>query len=342
MEILFVTWDKIDSQTGGGVVSYNELESLKQLGNVTFINPPMTANPFEADQIALNEYLSNGKKYDLAHFYSSTFSSLIKALKSDGTKITYTAAAHDIQKSQEEHHLHNIEFNLPHLTDVVLFQKYIQGYLDADVIICPSTHSAEIMSTYGCKNIKVIPHGTYLPKNTTFPKFCVGYLGSTGPDKGVDYLLQAWSHLNYPDALLRIGGKNSYSLIDKVRNYKGSIFLTGYLMDVEDFYNQISVYVQPSITEGFGIEVIEAMAYKKAVIVSTGAGAKDCITHGVDGLIFPAKDFKALASAIDYYKNNQQEMLKHSMFAGQNVKKYLWTNIQQEYKKVWNELLATI
>jgi predicted transcriptional regulator len=125
MEVLFVTWDKIGSQTGGGVVTYNELEFLKELGNVTVINPPLSSNPFIADDYALSEYLKSNKKYKLAHFYSSTYSRLIEQLKKDGTKITYTAAAHDIEKSKEEHVKNGISFNLPHLTDRNLFKKYV-------------------------------------------------------------------------------------------------------------------------------------------------------------------------------------------------------------------------
>ncbi len=342
MEVLFVTWDQIGSQTGGGVVTYNELEFLKELGNVTVFNPQISSNPFEADDYALNEYLKSNKKYKLAHFYSNTYSNLIRQLKKDGTKITYTAAAHDIEKSKEEHLKNGIDFNLPHLTDCNLFKKYIDGYLHSDIVICPSKHSSDIMLNYGCKNIKIIPHGITSPEKSKIPKFSVGYLGSVAPDKGVSYLLEAWSILNYSDTLLTIAGKNSIELIEKVRTNKGSIFLAGFIPEISDFYNQCTVYVQPSVTEGFGIEVIEAMSYRKAVICSSGAGASDCIINGINGTIVPSKNPEAIANAIDYYKQNQNKMLEHGMIAGINSKTYLWENIKKLYHGVWNELLSSV
>jgi hypothetical protein len=63
-------------------------------------------DPFAADEIALgihnNEYrhlMVPGRS--VAHFYAGTYSKLIQALKLDGVKITYTAAAHDINLSRK-------------------------------------------------------------------------------------------------------------------------------------------------------------------------------------------------------------------------------------------------
>ena len=332
---LYVTWDNIGSQTGGGTVTYNELEALKELEETVVINPPI-GDPFSADTFALNEYIRLGKKFKLAHFYSNTYSQLISRLKQDGIIITYPAAAHDIKESEREHG----QLNLPHLTDPVLFKKYIQGYLESDVIICPSTHSANIMKGYGCSNIQIIPHGIPSPGTWKLPKFSVGYLGSIGPDKGLKYLLEAWSILNYPDVLLTIAGKDSLSLIHEVREHKGSIFLAGFIPEIRDFYNQCTVYVQPSVTEGFGIEVLEAMSYRKAVVCSSGAGASDCIQGA--GIVVPPRNPQAIANAIDYYKQNFNKMVEHGMLAGQISNNYLWDKIKKQYQKVWHDLLTSI
>ena len=338
---LFVTWDQIGSSTGGGIVTANELKALQTIDETYIINPPMTNDPFEADEIALQEYKNKNIKPKLAHFYANTYSQLIKLLKKDGVKITYTIAAHNIQHSQEEHENLGIPFNLPHLTDPNLFKKYIEGILLADVVITPSHYSKHILECFGCKNVQVIPHGIDIPwKPKKIKEFSVGYLGSSAPDKGLKYLIEAWSLLNYKDTLLTIAGRNSESLLPLVRQGKGNVHLAGFVEDTSTLYNSCNVYVQPSVTEGFGIEVLEAMSYGKGVICSMGAGATQCINSC--GRIVPIRHPQAIASAIDYYKNNPEILQADGELAQTISKDYSWGNIIKQYCKVWNNVLTAI
>jgi len=47
--------------------------------------------------------------------------------------------------------------------------------------------------------------------------------------------------------------------------YTSRFKILGFVENLVDFYKQISVYIQPSITEGFGITPLEAMAYGRPV-----------------------------------------------------------------------------
>jgi glycosyltransferase involved in cell wall biosynthesis len=57
--------------------------------------------------------------------------------------------------------------------------------------------------------------------------------------------------------------------------------------------------VVPSLWDVFNLVTVEALSFGKVVIVSNGAGASELITHGVDGLVWPAGDAGALASLLD-------------------------------------------
>lgn len=330
----FFTADKIGSNTGGGIVTKNELDALLTLSQTTVWNPEPKTDPFDTERSIPHNKIPDLK---LAHFYSGTFPDTVKYLKSKGTKISYTAAAHDIDLSRAEFKKLNIPYDLPHITNPDLWKKYLQCYLMADVVICPSTHSKQVMENFGCKNVKVVPHGCHLMQSQPYPKtFTIGYLGQTGPDKGLIYLIDAWSKLNYKDAVFNIAGSQSMSLLPWIRHFKyGNYNIMGFVKKIENFYNSISVYVQPSVTEGFGIEVLEAMATGRPVIASDGAGATDCI--GSCGLVVPKKNVEAIMNAIDSYRNKTIDSRKDCQI---QASKYTWEKVRHQYTQVWKELLA--
>lgn len=335
---LYVTWDKIGSDTGGGTVTCNELLALQEVDETDVINPPMTCNPFDADDISLEAYKQLNKKYKIAHFYSSSYPRLVKALKEDDTKVTYTCAAHDPKASQKEFEKLGWTFDLPHLTDPKLFNKYLEAYQNADLIICPSKHSRNVLDKLGCCTpVKVIPHGHNPVQARPIDDlpFAVGYLGACGPDKGLIYLIQAWAELNYQDAQLIMAGRNQEVLLPLIRQYgKGSIHLMGCVKSISSLFDACTVYVQPSVTEGFGIEVLEAMSCGRPVVATTGVGALNCVST------FSAHtcDPSSLADKIDYYKKNREVMLAHGRKLQEESKKYTWDKIRQQYVDAWRQL----
>ena len=330
---LYVTCDKIGSQTGGGSVTYNELQALNQLGSVDIINPKVTPDPFEAEKSYLNIDFS---KYKLAHFYAGTFPELTRKLKDHGVKITYTAAAHDLSLSREEFNAYGIPFDFPHINNPELWNKYLLSYLNADLVICPSIHSKNVMHGFGCHNVSVIPHGCHEGHFKSLPKkFSVGYLGQIGPDKGLRYLIEAWSKLCYKDSFLYLAGSQSPHLINLIRHYNaGNIIILGFVKHISELYNSINLYVQPSVTEGFGIEILEAMTYGRPVVASDGAGAADCLHSCCK--IFEKRNVNQLAEFIDLYKNDSND---YSFRLIEHSKQYSWEKIQSAYVETWKKII---
>lgn len=358
MTLLYLTADRIGTTTGGGVVTANEVAALKSLGDCRVVSraemelsqaaaplaPTLDVEPWKWDALAYHQF---GNDVKLAHAYAGAFGNCVAKLKASGAKVTYTAAAHDIAASRREHEKLGIKFDYPHLNDPHLWDRYVRGYLLADALVCPSRHSADVMRNFGYSGrIDVIPHGVHLPPDPPRPlptRFTVGYLGAVGPDKGLAYLLMAWKKLNYPDADLVIGGRESRSefvhrLVQAFGG--GNISLAGWVENVSDFYNAISLYVQPSVTEGFGIEVLEAMAHGRPALCSTHAGAAD-VAH--DLWKFPPADANALAGAIDGYKK-QFPLLSETWSRGTNpwverAGMFTWDKVRERYIALWRELL---
>lgn len=348
---LYLTADRINIQTGGGLVTHHESQALKTMNTMedTFVvsidhdNPP--SDPFAQDQQIL-ERVKSITRYrpdapKLAHCYAGTLTETVKYLKELGTKIVYTAAAHDIDESRKAHESLGVAYNYPHMTDPDLLAKYLGGYLVADCIVCPSTHSMSVMRKLGYKGmITLIPHGCDLPESyhpITNNAFVVGYLGAIGPDKGLQYLLQAWKELNLPNTVLVLGGSQSKTgwMNHLLTRYGGSnIMQLGWVDDLSFFYNNINLYIQPSVTEGFGIEVLEAMSYNRPVICSTGAGACDLVPSI---FCYTYSDVERLKDQIKRVKDGT--LFKMGNYWRDVAEGHIWDKIRARYQDLWRSIL---
>ncbi|HQG55957.1 MAG TPA: glycosyltransferase, partial [Bacteroidales bacterium] len=64
----------------------------------------------------------------------------------------------------------------------------------------------------------------------------------------------------------------------------------------------------PSITEGLGRSIIEAMCLRKPVIVTDNGGASDLVDNGVNGFIVPVKSPAAIAEKILWCFENRDKL----------------------------------
>lgn len=346
---LYCTADAVGIETGGGKVTYNELLAMKSVCQAVEVIERkdvdcnrwrQTDSPFLQDYMALQQI--KDKHFDLAHFYSGCFSATIRWLKSKETKVTYTIDAHDRKISVEEFGRLGLDYPFHVIKDDDLWQIYSEGYRLADVVIAPSKKSAELLKSEGCRKVVIIPHGVNLPKQVEpIPdKFDCCYIGQCGPDKGLVYLIQAWAMLNYPDSNLILAGGGTETLEPFIRHFanQGQFKILGRVPSVSDVYNTCSVYCQPSVTEGFGIEILEAMTYGRPVIASEGAGASDLVEDGITGFVVPIRSPEAIADRIDYLKKNRERIPEMGQKARTKAKNYTWSRIRKRYAKLFTTL----
>ena len=89
------------------------------------------------------------------------------------------------------------------------------------------------------------------------------------------------------------------------------VIFTGFQKDVYEYLNAFDVFVLPSLMEGFGIALLEAMAMSKPIVASSVGGVSEVITDGKTGLLVPSKNAKALADAI--IRLLRDESLRHCL-----------------------------
>ncbi|HLJ72972.1 MAG TPA: glycosyltransferase [Thermoanaerobaculia bacterium] len=76
------------------------------------------------------------------------------------------------------------------------------------------------------------------------------------------------------------------------------VVFTGFRADVESIFADLTISVQPSLSEGLSNVVLEAMAARAPVIATRVGGTAEAIEDGVTGLLVPPADPQAIANAM--------------------------------------------
>jgi len=135
------------------------------------------------------------------------------------------------------------------------------------------------------------------------------YVGNAQPHKNIKKLIKVFAQIKdkHPEYSLVLSGPNNYfwEQIKKISNPRGSLF-TGFVSERElvTLYKNAEVFIMPSLEEGFGIPVLEAMACNCPVI-SSNAGSLPEV--GGDAAIY-------------FDPNNENDMLEKICEVLDNVK----------------------
>ena len=200
-------------------------------------------------------------------------------------------------------------------TDRRFIAKEEAEYDEADAIFVPSTFARQSYVQAGIRPEKVvaIPIGIRLEeffpvprRDDTFLVLCVAMLSVR---KGIGYLLEAMSRLTLPESELVLRGTVLPESREILSPYEGQFRIQGALPrpQMRDLFSQASVFVLPSIEDGFGQVIVQAMACGVPVITTTNTGGPDVITDGKDGFIVPIRDARAIAERLEYLYRHPEE-----------------------------------
>ena len=87
-------------------------------------------------------------------------------------------------------------------------------------------------------------------------------------------------------------------------------------------YQQADVFAFPSIDNGFGMAVVEAMAAGLPVIITENVGVADGINNGKEGFIVPIRNIKALKEKIKFFYDNPEKIKEMGEAAYSKSKNY--------------------
>jgi len=211
------------------------------------------------------------------------------------------------------------------------------------------------------KKISVIHNGIDLRK---FPEFfddsgekrrefniaedlkVIGAIGTLHPRKGHVYFIRAAALVckkRKDVQFILIGDgifeKKLMKLSDTLGLNKRMIF-AGYRTDAPSLLSLMDILVQPSLEEGFGLTIIEAMLFSKPVIATNVGGIPEIVEDGVSGILVPAKNPEAIAGAINYLLDNPDKMKELGSNAKSRVyEKFSLSMMMKRYEMVYEKLV---
>jgi glycosyltransferase involved in cell wall biosynthesis len=183
-------------------------------------------------------------------------------------------------------------------------------YEEADCITVPSTFVYRTFVEQGvsANKLRLLPYGVDLSRFQPVDKpdsqrFDILFVGSMSLQKGVQYLVQAYQKIKHPAKSLTFVGAPSISLIQALTSrglWPEDAIILGHMPQAElkQIMSRSHVLVLPSIQDGFGMVMAQAMACGCPIVASSHTGAEDLITDGIEGFIVPMRNVSALAEKL--------------------------------------------
>jgi len=178
--------------------------------------------------------------------------------------------------------------------------------------------------------------------------FIVGTIARLIPEKGVQYLLESalWIAAQRPQLkinFLVVGDGPFRSYLEAMSRKMGlqeRVVFTGQSEKVQELLKIMDVFVLPSLSEGLGIVLLEALAMQKPVIGSSVGGIPEIIQEGVNGFLSPPGDPLALAAKILRLLGNPLQRKKMGEAGRKSVEKnFSSEKMITETERLYLELL---
>ena len=235
-------------------------------------------------------------------------------------------------------------------------------FLDySDAIIAVSDYSRRFLLRMGYKGkITVIPPGIdinffrpYKEQDILLEKYNIKesnrilFVGNLIPRKGLDDLFLAYRLLRqrgYNCCLIIVGEgpekRHLQQLMKKLRLQ--DVYFLGRVPneDLPYIYSSSDIFVLPSLQEGLGIVLLEAMSCGLPVVASNVGGIRDVIKKEV-GLPIPPRDHQALTKALSLLIEEEELRKELSIRAMEYVRSnFDWRIIIKKLRRIYSSLVS--
>jgi glycosyltransferase involved in cell wall biosynthesis len=178
--------------------------------------------------------------------------------------------------------------------------------------------------------VVVVPYGFPVDifpakERATSGPFTVLAVGAQTVRKGTHYLLMAWKKAQIKDARLKLIGP---LLLGKrfLGEHQGLFQHLAYLdrTALADEYRRSDLVAFPTLGDGFGLVMQEAMCCATPVVTTTNGGGPECIDDGSDGWIVAPGDIDALVDRLRFCAANRDHTRKVGLAARARAERWTW------------------
>ena len=217
----------------------------------------------------------------------------------------------------------------------------------ADWFITPSDFVDECLIAAGVPKGRLvqIPYGVDLnrfgARDQADNTFRVLFVGSIGARKGVSYLLDAWADLALPNAeLVLVGAPDAYGR-EAMRKHAGLFRHVPNVpkAEVAAWYRSADAFVFPTLADGYGLVLLEAMAAALPVVTTPNCGA--AVRDGVDGFVVPPRDSQALSERIRFLYDHQEKARRMGASGRDRIRDgFTWSHYAHHLTTFYRDQLA--
>lgn len=171
------------------------------------------------------------------------------------------------------------------------------------------------------------------------------HTGTLNPRKNLEFLIRVFSKVikDFPSYNLVIAGKKGwyydglFKLVDQL-DLKRKVIFTGYIPDEDApaLYQGSSLFVFPSLYEGFGLPPLEAMSSGVPVVASNTSSLPEVVGNG--GILLSPHDTSAWIKAIKKMLKDESFRKKMNKLAIDQSRKFSWEKCARETLNVYKEL----
>ena len=245
----------------------------------------------------------------------------------------------------------------------IKMNKYIHYYeknlfkQHKDIIAISSSSKTSLIDVFGLKGkkIKVIPIGIdekkFNPSNRSiqirkkYGNNILLYSGMLITRKKIPVLLRAMTYVikEIADTHLILTGSgeclNEWKGLSISLGIQNNVSFLGFVGDKEllKYYASSDIFILPSVSEGFGQVLLEAMASGTPVICADVPPMSEIVGDG--GLTFKADDSKDLAQKIIYLLKNREELARLKENALKIAMTYKWSEIAKCYNNYLKNII---
>jgi glycosyltransferase involved in cell wall biosynthesis len=251
-----------------------------------------------------------------------------------------------VHQLAREYWFYEMPFPVSHIGYYFLEGRWLRGYVDVPTVTV-SESTQQDLAKLGFGRVFVVPEGLNFEPLRAFPEEPVGrvvvYVGRLRRAKRPDHAVRAFRLVRerVPGAELWVLGDGPFR--KKLEGLAGEgVRFFGGLSDVErrGLVGKAGVLVNPSVREGWGLNVVEAAALGVPCVAYDVAGLRDSVKDGVTGLLVESGDVEALAEAL--VRVLRDEGLRRRL--GENALKYArefsWDKTADEFMKILKAVVA--
>jgi len=292
-------------------------------------------------------------RYDIVHSALAGFSGLIGIIQKLEHGASYILTEHAIYYKERIYDLVGCGDSYRRFWSMVFRKVSELNYYWADRIVTISRSNMRWQKELGAdeEKIRIIPNGVdvnrFKPISGKADRWSVVSITRIDPLKDIINLIEAMSYVvsEVPEARCYIYGPvTDHRYMDHCEARVGDLGLKdhikfmGYISNPEMAYNRGWVVVQPSMSEGAPIAVIEAMACGKPVVATDVGGVSEIL--GDAGILVPPRNPRALARGILKVLSDEELARELGLRARMRVlREFPMSRIVGEYREIYHDLI---